>query len=317
MSANLSEFTKTHPAVPGIFWATVSVVCWGTLFPAVSFLVTRGNVDCYSMAQLRFLMAGVVMLLVFAVANRKLPWAEIRGKDWFHLIFQSIFAAGMSVFLFYGQSLGIPVVNASLLEAEAPLMIFVLGLFILRNPTSALQTAGLCAGFAGSMLVLKVISAKGLTISSLSFGDAMVFAGAFCWALYTVLAHRTIKRIGGLLYTSWSVLFAGFWILLFQLAAGFPVHIPARLPDILCTAYLGLIPTALAFFSWNNAQRYISTGLLAVSGYFTPMLTALLGWLFFAQSITLCQIGGMVLVVGSALIEPEISSLIRELFRKK
>ena len=47
------------------------------------------------------------------------------------------------------------------------------------------------------------------------------------------------------------------------------------------------------------------------------MLTALLGWLFFAQSITLCQIGGMVLVVGSALIEPEISSLIRELFRKK
>ena len=151
--------------------------------------------------------------------------------------------------------------------------------------TSALQTAGLCAGFAGSMLVLKVISAKGLTISSLSFGDAMVFAGAFCWALYTVLAHRTIKRIGGLLYTSWSVLFAGFWILLFQLAAGFPVHIPARLPDILCTAYLGLIPTALAFFSWNNAQRYISTGLLAVSGYFTPMLTALLGWLFFAQSI--------------------------------
>ena len=54
MSANLSEFTKTHPAVPGIFWATVSVVCWGTLFPAVSFLVTRGNVDCYSMRSCAF-----------------------------------------------------------------------------------------------------------------------------------------------------------------------------------------------------------------------------------------------------------------------
>ena len=301
----------------GIFWAAVSVMCWATLFPAVSYLLKRGNIDCYSMGQIRFTIAGLVMLIVYAVSNRCFPYRGIGWKDWLNLAIQSIFTAGMSCSLFYGQSLGIPVVNAAMLEAEAPLLIFILGIFILHNKTSLLQTLGLVFGFAGSLFVLKVISVNGLMIKSFSKGDLFVVIGAVCWALYTVLSNRSIKRIGGLLYSGWSVLFAGLWILVFQLVFHFPVHIPAEMPDITCTLYLGLIPTALAFFSWNNAQRYISTGLLAVSGYFTPILSALLGWLLFRENITLLQCAGMILVFGSALIEPEIANLILRLFRSR
>lgn len=304
------EQTKQNQTT-GIFWAAVSVLCWGTLFPAVSYLIRRGNVDCYSMAHIRFLAAGLIMLCILWFKNKKFPGAEFRKKDWFLIIFQSIFAAGMSVLLFYGQSLGLPVVNASMLEAEAPLLIFILGILILHCKTSLLQTLGLVFGFGGSLLVLKVVGRDGFMIKSFTTGDMMVFLGAVCWALYTVLANPTIRRIGGLLYTGWSLLFAGAWILLFQLAAGFEFHYPVEIPDILGTLYLGLIPTALAFFSWNNAQRYISTGLLAISGYFTPILTALLGWLFFSEMITIMQSVGMVLVIGSALIEPEIANLLR------
>ena len=295
----------------GIFWAGVSVLCWGTLFPAASYLLKRGHVDCYSMSQFRFLVAGVAMLVVLAVMERRFPWAGLGKADWIQIILYSVFAGGMSVSLFLGQSLGIPVVNASMLEAEAPLMIFVLGLVILRNKTSIVQFAGLVFGFAGSLLVLKAIHAHGLAIKSITTGDVVVFIGAAFWALYTVLSNRTIKRIGGLRYSAWSLLFAGLWILLFQLITGHPVNIPHEWPDMLCLLYLGLIPSALAFFSWNNAQRYISTGLLAMSGYFTPILTALLGWMLFGETVTFMQCLGMVLVFGSALIEPEIAAMIR------
>jgi probable blue pigment (indigoidine) exporter len=142
-------------------------------------------------------------------------------------------------------------------------------------------------------------------------GERVVFVGAAFWALYTVLSNRTIKRIGGLRYSAWSLLFAGLWILLFQLMTGHPVRVPLEWQDTLCLLYLGLIPSALAFFSWNNAQRYISTGLLAMSGYFTPILTALLGWMLFGETVTFMQCLGMVLVFGSALIEPEIAAMIR------
>lgn len=301
----------------GIFWAAVSVLCWATLFPAVSFLLKRGNVDCYSMGQFRFTIAGLVMLIVYSISKKQFPVRGIGWKDWTNLIIQSIFTAGMSCSLFYGQSLGIPVVNAAMLESEAPLLIFILGIFILHNKTTLLQTLGLVFGFAGSLFVLKVISMEGLMIKSFSKGDMFVVIGAVCWALYTVLSNPSIKRIGGLLYSGWSVLFAGFWILIFQLTFRYPYHAPIEPEDVFCSLYLGLVPTALAFFSWNNAQRYISTGLLAISGYFTPILSALLGWIMFHESITLLQCAGMVLVFGSALIEPEIADLLRTLYKRK
>jgi drug/metabolite transporter (DMT)-like permease len=223
----------------------------------------------------------------------------------------------MSVLLFYGQSLGIPLVNAALLESEAPLVIFILSIFILRCKVSILQCLGLLVGFIGSMLVLKIISIKGFMISSFSFGDLMVFLAALCWALYTVLANRVIKKLGGLVYTAWSLLFAGLGILLFQITFNLPVTLPKNTLDIFTLLYLAIIPTAVAFFSWNNAQKYITPGLLAISGYFTPMLTSLLVWLFFNQSISLVQLLGMVLVINSALIEPEISKFVQEYWKSK
>ena len=310
------ELSKKNQ-LTGILWAALSVVCWGTLFPAVSFLLKRGNIDCYSMGQFRFTLAGCVILIVHSIINRSLPIKGICGKDWLNMIIFSLFAAGMSCALFYGQSLGIPVVNAAMLESEAPLLIFILGIIILHNKTSLLQILGLLFGFAGSMFVLKVISSNGFMIKSFHSGDLMVVIAAVCWALYTVLSNRTIKRIGGLLYSGWSVFFAGLWILIYQLAFHLPYHPPTQLPDAVCVVYLALIPTALAFFSWNNAQRYISTGLLAISGYFTPILTAVLGWILFGEKITLFQCAGMILVFGSSLIEPEIADLLRSLYRKK
>ena len=57
----------------------------------------------------------------------------------------------------------------------------------------------------------------------------------------------------------------------------------------------------------NNAMKYISTGLLAISGYFTPIFSAILAAILFRESVTCLQIMGMILVFGSAFIEPEIA----------
>jgi drug/metabolite transporter (DMT)-like permease len=311
---NQSSYTNTGW---GIFWASVSVLCWATLFPAVSFLLARNAIDCYSMAMARFFIGGLSMLVSIWVVKKQVPTKNIKLLDFIAIASNSLFAASMSVLLFYGQSLGIPLVNAALLESEAPLVIFILSIFILRCKVSILQCLGLLVGFIGSMLVLKIISIKGFMISSFSFGDLMVFLAALCWALYTVLANKVIKKLGGLVYTAWSLLFAGLGILLFQVTFNLPVTLPKNTLDIFTLLYLAIIPTAVAFFSWNNAQKYITPGLLAISGYFTPMLTSLLGWLFFNQSISLVQLLGMVLVINSALIEPEISKFVQEYWKSK
>ena len=307
----------TYDTLEGIFWAAVSVLCWSSLFVVVSYLTWRGNMDPYTLVYLRFTTAGICMLLFIAFVWKKNIYKDICRKDWIKMIFHGIAIAGMSLCLFIAQNIGLPVVNASMLEAETPLVLFVLGLIFLRNRTSVLQIAGLFCGFAGCMLVLKTVTAEGFAITSFSTGDLLVFAAASFWAVYTILAKDVIKRVGGLLYTAWSMTFAGMWTLIYQLVMGYEINCPVMLPDILWTLYLGVIPTAMAFFAWNNAMKYISTGLLAISGYFTPIFSALLAAMLFKESVTGCQIFGMILVFGSAFIEPEIADGFMGKIRKK
>lgn len=61
------------------------------------------------------------------------------------------FAALMSISLFCAQQTELPVVNAALLESEAPLLIFLLGIVFLRNKPISLQFFGLLFGFIGSL----------------------------------------------------------------------------------------------------------------------------------------------------------------------
>lgn len=308
------NFTKD--TLKGIFWAAVSVLCWSSLFVVASFLVRRGNLDPYSMVHLRFTYAGLFILL-FCIFVKKIPlFTSVKKMDWVKMILHGIFVAGMSLCLFIAQNRGLPVVNASMLEAETPPVLFLLGVIFLRNKTSFLQIVGLCCGFIGCMIVLEVITLQGFAIRSFSDGDLLIFAAASCWAVYTLSAKGVIERLGGLLYTAWSMFFAGIWTLLYQIVLEHPVRYPVLLPDLFWTLYLILIPSAMAFFSWNNAMKYISTGLLAVSGYFTPMFSALLAAVLFGESITVFQFFGMILVFGSAMIEPEISEGLMGKFKK-
>lgn len=307
----------TPATLQGIFWAAVSVLCWSSLFVVVSHLVRRGNMDPYTMVHLRFTSAGVCMLLFLFLVRHENIFAGICKKDWIKMVLHGIAIAGMSICLFVAQNIGLPVVNASMLEAETPLVLFVLGIVFLRNKTSLLQIAGLLAGFAGCMLVLQTITGSGFAIKSFSVGDLLVFAAASFWAVYTILAKDVLKRVGGVRYTAWSMTFAGIWTLLYQLLLGYELNYPTLLPDILWTLYLGVIPTATAFFSWNNAMKYISTGLLAISGYFTPVFSALLAAVLFGERVTILQTVGMILVFGSAFMEPEIAEGITGKLKKK
>ncbi|MBO4303867.1 MAG: EamA family transporter [Lentisphaeria bacterium] len=295
------------PTLKGIFWAAVSVLCWSSLFVVASFLLKRGNIDPYTMVHCRFASGGLFILLFTLVFYRKNIFCGISRGDWIRMAFHGIAVAGMSLCLFLAQERKIPVVNASMLEAETPPVLFVLSVLFCRNKASFLQIAGLLCGFVGCMMVLRILDGSGFAISSFSLGDLLIFAAASFWAVYTLLAKAVIARVGGLLYTGWSMFFAGMWALFYQLAGGHLPHYPVLLPDIVWTLFLGLVPTGIAFFAWNNAMRYISTGLLAISGYFTPIFSAMLAALLFGESVTPFQILGMILVFSSALIEPEIA----------
>jgi drug/metabolite transporter (DMT)-like permease len=300
----------------GIFYAALSVLCWSTAFPVASALLQQKScIDPVTLTAFRFLIGGSAMLLCYTLFTRRNPAQGMTWREWRDFAFHGIFTALMSLLLFKAQET-IPVVNASMLEAEAPLVMFVLGILIHRTKNSFLQITGLLLGFTGCLMVLNALNFSGLQIRSLTGGDLLVFASASCWAFYTVLARKTIQKVGGFLYSAWSLLSGGIWVTLYALTRWDQLLFPASLPAWLGALHLALITTALAFFAWNNAQNYISIGLLSISGYFTPAFAALLGWSFFGEKLALSQICGMGLVLFSALIEPAINELLQTAYKR-
>lgn len=300
----------------GIFWAAVSVLCWSTAFPVASYLLQQHKcIDPVTLTAMRFLIGGCAMLGCYTVCTRKNPASGMGRRQWFDFAFHGIFTALMSVLLFEAQE-KIAVVNASMLEAEAPLVMFVLGMLIHKTKNSFLQILGLLLGFTGCLMVLKAVDFTGIRITSLSKGDILVFLSASCWALYTVLARKTIQKTGGFLYSAWTLFTGGVWVTLYALTRLDTLVIPKEIMDYPGVFHLGLITSGLAFFAWNNAQHYIPIGLLSISGYFTPAFAALLGWIFFQQELLFSQICGMMLILFSSLIEPQISALLRSGFQR-
>lgn len=194
----------TLTQMKGLGWALLSVFFWGTMFPVGRFLIGGERIDPVSLGILRFAIGGTALFLAGLLLYRKKMF-ELTRAEWSRLPFQGLVGASMMALLLFMAQKEIPVINASMLEAIVPLQIFVITLCSGKRG-SLVQFAGLLLGFLGCLLVLRVINGDGIALKALKRGDLLIFLSGLCWALYTVWGRRTIQRIGGWIYSSWTLL---------------------------------------------------------------------------------------------------------------
>ena len=208
----------------------------------------------------------------------------------------------MAQLLFLAQEL-VPSVNASLMEAWVPMQVLVLAM-LGGARTTWRHVAGIALGFAGCLLVLRALDGSGLRLGVLSRGDLFVFLSGVCWAVYTAWGRPLARRLGGLPFTAWTVLFGGLWLLLWQLAAGGGVAVPRTGLEWRCVLFLAVFPTGVAFLGWNEAQKGVSLARLSFLEYFPPLVAAIAGVLFFGERIAALQWLGIAVVILSARLLP-------------
>lgn len=294
----------TISQIKGLGWALLSVFFWGSMFPVGRFLIGEQRIDPVSLGILRFAIGGTVLFLTGLLLFRRRMFALSRA-DRFRLPFQGLVGASLMALLLFIAQKEIPVINASMLEAIVPLQIFVIAL-LSGKKGSLLQFTGLILGFIGCLLVLRVIDGSGFAPDALKSGDFLIFLSGLCWAVYTVWGRSTIQRIGGWVYSAWTLLWGAVWLLLYLPFSPEKQIWPADAVSWLWIFFFGIGPSALAFYGWNEAQKYISVALLSLNEYFVPMIAAAFGCLFLHESITLWQAAGSVIIIGAVLMEPDL-----------
>jgi drug/metabolite transporter (DMT)-like permease len=164
---------------------------------------------------------------------------------------------------------------------------------------------GLAVGLGGALLVVtRGRLGAGLLALPSTRGDLLVLASTVNWALYTVLGHRTIRRLGPLQATFGAMLLGALMLLpIFAWRSGLAGYAGLSGTGWAALLFLGVACSGLGYLFWYGALEKVETTRVASLLYLEPLVTlaaavALLGEPVGASTV----VGGLMVIAGVAMV---------------
>ncbi|MEI3852869.1 MULTISPECIES: EamA family transporter [unclassified Ensifer] len=277
--------------VSDIALTAIAPVIWGsTYIVATEFLQ---GFSPLTVALLRALPAGLLLLLIV----RRLP----HGIWWFRAI--ALGALNISIFLsmLFVAAYRLPGGVAATVAAVQPLIVVFIAALLLKAPIRPVSLVAAIVGIIGVALLV-------LTQAALDeIGIAAGLAGAVSMAFGNVLARKWKSPESLLTSTAWQLAAGG--LLLVPVALAFEPAVPfSTVPNLLALAWLSLIGAALTYVLWFRGIARLESAAVSALLFLSPLTAVLLGWVFLGQSLSVLQIVGVLLVIGSIWLSQRVSA---------
>jgi drug/metabolite transporter (DMT)-like permease len=278
--------------------AAVTVLLWASAFVAIR--SAGGHFTPGALALGRLFTGSLALGVIWRVTGGGVPpraaWPGILGSGllWFGLYM---------VVLNWGER-HVEAGTAAMVVNIGPILIALLGGWLLREGFPRPLLAGVAVSFAGAVVI--GISTTGGSRSSL-LGVLLCLAAAVAYAFGVVcqkpaLRHASAVQVttfGCFIGTAACLPFAG--QLVSQLGS-------ASAGATLCVVYLGLFPTALGFTTWAYALARTTSGKMGATTYAVPTLVVLMSWAILGQvPAGLTIAGGALCLAGVAVSRRQTS----------
>jgi len=261
----------------------IAPAIWGSTYLVTTQLLPAGYP--LTVATLRALPAGLLLLLIV----RRLP----HGMWWIKSLVLGALNFSIFWWLLFISAYRLPGGVAATVGSVQPLIVIVLARLLLGSPIRSLSIIAAVAGIGGVALLILTPKA---TLDPI--GIAAGIAGAFSMAAGTVLSRRWRPDVSPLTFTAWQLTAGGVLLLPFALLLEPPLpHLTGA--NILGFAYLGLIGAALTYILWFRGLSRLEPSVVSPLGFLSPMTAVILGWWVLGQQLSLIQIFGIVVVIGS------------------
>lgn len=279
--------------------ATVYLV-WGSTYLAIRFAIE--TLPPFSMAGLRFLLAGAVLYLWARATGAARPQRRYWGPS-----------AGIGALLLLGGNGAvvwaehhIPSGVAALLVAVEPVWIALLAPLVLgHRRAGARAVLSLLAGIAG--VAVLVIDPAGFDATSIDPAGALaVVLGSLAWAIGSLWTVRAALPDSRPMATALQMLTGGAMLVLAGGAAGEwgGIHyetMSAR--SLLAFLYLVVFGSIIAFSAYAYLLRTARPAVAATYAFVNPVVAVLLGWLFAGESLTWRVAVASVLILAAVAVQ--------------
>lgn len=298
----MSDAKRTIPAI-------VAMAMWATNFvfsPAV--LAEIGPIQ---LTGARWMIAMLALIpLAFWLENR--DWTVIRRELPIHLVQSLLGYVGYTLLLYSALQSTSPV-TAAVLVALNPATIAIAAQFVLRDRLTALAVMGIVLSFIGAVVV--VLGGQEISDLHLGVGDGMILIATVLWTVYSMIAPRvqtppiTATAVHAALASIVMVPLMSLDVIVLNPG----VWSAVEGTDWWGIVWIGVIPSAGAYFLWNVSSEWIGptrTGaFLNLIPVFTAVFVVLLG-----GTVTFWHlIGGALVLGGVALTERRTAVVDRRL----
>jgi drug/metabolite transporter (DMT)-like permease len=278
-----------------------AVVLWGISFVATKVAVSE--ISPITLVTLRAVL-GVLFLSAVMAASRtpifaprqELPMLALMGfvGVFFHQILQSIGLTMTSA------------INTGWLIVLIPIWSAILSAIFRGERFGRFQLIGLVLGFAGAVLVVTRGSLSGNLLALPSTrGDFLIVASTLNWAIYTILGHGTIKRLGAKRATTLSMMLGGLMLLpVFVTVEGWKELDQLSQIGWAAVLFLGIGSSGIGYLLWYGALEHIEAGRVAAFIYIEPLVTLATAMALLGETVTAITIaGGTLVLLGVVLVQ--------------
>jgi drug/metabolite transporter (DMT)-like permease len=287
--------------MPPRLGAFLAVVFWG-----LSFVATKAVVGEITPIALVFARAFLGTALLLSILSR-------RGGDWvpprdvwpWLALMGFVGIAVQQGLQAYALTLT-SAVHSGWLIGLTPIWSALLAAVVLRERFGPRKVLGLALGFVGAVVVVTrgELSAGLLALPS-TRGDLLMLLSTVNWAVYSVLGHPVLRRLGAPRATLGAMAAGGLWLAIPLVWTG-AWRDYARLSAAGWAAvlFLGVACSGLGYLFWYAALEKVETSRVAALLYVEPLVTlaAAVAWL--GERVQLITgAGGVLLLVGVILVE--------------
>jgi len=274
--------------------AFIAVVFWGISFVATKAVL--GEVSPVTLVSVRFAIGALVLLAIV----RKLPprgeWAPLALMGFIGVFVHQMLQANaltMTSASSCGWLIGVTPIWSALLSA-----------IVLRERFGGWKIAGLAAGFAGALLVVTRGDFSPAVLGRPSTaGDLLILLSTVNWAIYSVIGHKTIRKLGPRRATSGAMLFGALMLMPFFVARRGWTEVPnlaARGWGALLFLAIGC--SALGYLFWYGALERLEVSRVASLLYAEPLVTFAAAVILLGEHVSSIVIAGGLLVLAGVVI---------------
>ncbi len=283
----------------------LNVLIWGSSWASARFLLENyaeafDTAKPFYIAGLRYLLAGV---LVLPVALRQLKKITLSKKDVMSIFYYGLFLIALSnAFVFWSQQF-LPSSLCSIIFSLYPVMILILSFILLKDEkVQFLKITGTLVSFLGVFVLFFDPIILDARISSIAF-FTMVLSVVFA-ALPSVLVRKNSIHLNVFVLNSFGMLLGGIFLLIAAFIVEAPLHIPKDLHFWLVLSYLSVFASCYTLIAFFWLMRHVQLTKLSLSAYLTPIVSLIIGVLFYKESLNAQSYIGMILIfLGIFLID--------------